>query len=82
MGPTHDPAAEPRTRSASTSAKTARRRHSAKAGTPTMGGALILVAIVVATLLWADLAQPLRLDRAAGHAGVRRDRLGWTTTRS
>ncbi|MCM2311215.1 MAG: phospho-N-acetylmuramoyl-pentapeptide-transferase [Steroidobacteraceae bacterium] len=30
--------------------------HLTKAGTPTMGGALILVAITVATLLWADLA--------------------------
>jgi phospho-N-acetylmuramoyl-pentapeptide-transferase len=30
--------------------------HLSKAGTPTMGGALILVAIVVGTLLWADLA--------------------------
>jgi phospho-N-acetylmuramoyl-pentapeptide-transferase len=29
--------------------------HLEKAGTPTMGGALILVAISVATLLWADL---------------------------
>lgn len=29
--------------------------HLPKAGTPTMGGALILVAIVVSTLLWADL---------------------------
>ena len=29
--------------------------HLPKAGTPTMGGALILVAITVATLLWADL---------------------------
>ena len=29
--------------------------HLTKAGTPTMGGALILVAIVVATLLWGDL---------------------------
>ena len=29
--------------------------HLSKAGTPTMGGALILVAIVVATLLWGDL---------------------------
>ena len=29
--------------------------HLAKAGTPTMGGALILVAVAVATLLWADL---------------------------
>jgi phospho-N-acetylmuramoyl-pentapeptide-transferase len=30
--------------------------HLSKAGTPTMGGALILVAIAVGTLLWADLA--------------------------
>ncbi len=29
--------------------------HLPKAGTPTMGGALILVAIVASTLLWADL---------------------------
>jgi phospho-N-acetylmuramoyl-pentapeptide-transferase len=29
--------------------------HLSKAGTPTMGGALILVAIVAATLFWADL---------------------------
>jgi phospho-N-acetylmuramoyl-pentapeptide-transferase len=29
--------------------------HFAKAGTPTMGGALILFAIVVSTLLWSDL---------------------------
>jgi phospho-N-acetylmuramoyl-pentapeptide-transferase len=30
--------------------------HLIKAGTPTMGGALILIAIGIATLLWADLA--------------------------
>ncbi len=30
--------------------------HLTKAGTPTMGGALILVAITLATLLWADLS--------------------------
>ena len=30
--------------------------HFSKAGTPTMGGALILVAIAVSTLLWADLS--------------------------
>jgi len=29
--------------------------HLSKAGTPTMGGALILVAVSIATLLWADL---------------------------
>ena len=32
--------------------------HSVKAGTPTMGGSLILVAIALGTLLWADLANP------------------------
>jgi phospho-N-acetylmuramoyl-pentapeptide-transferase len=31
------------------------RSHLPKAGTPTMGGALIIVAIMVSTLLWADL---------------------------
>ena len=50
--------------------------HLAKAGTPTMGGALILVSIVVTTLLWGDLDQPLRLGRAARHARLRRRRLG------
>ena len=30
--------------------------HLSKAGTPTMGGALILVAVAIATLLWADLS--------------------------
>lgn len=29
--------------------------HLAKAGTPTMGGALILISVVIATLLWGDL---------------------------
>ncbi|HUF19566.1 MAG TPA: phospho-N-acetylmuramoyl-pentapeptide-transferase [Burkholderiales bacterium] len=33
--------------------------HLVKAGTPTMGGALILVAIVITTLLWADLTNHL-----------------------
>ena len=32
--------------------------HRAKAGTPTMGGLLILTAAVVPTLLWGDLANP------------------------
>lgn len=30
--------------------------HQSKAGTPTMGGALILIAIVVSTVLWTDLS--------------------------
>ncbi len=32
--------------------------HLVKAGTPTMGGALILVSVIVTTLLWADLGNP------------------------
>jgi len=33
--------------------------HAAKSGTPTMGGLLILNAILIATLFWADLTNPL-----------------------
>ncbi len=33
--------------------------HQKKGGTPTMGGVLICIAIVVPTLLWSDLANPL-----------------------
>jgi phospho-N-acetylmuramoyl-pentapeptide-transferase len=32
--------------------------HLSKAGTPTMGGALILIVIAITTILWADLANP------------------------
>ena len=32
--------------------------HQAKAGTPTMGGILIVVAIIVPTILWADIRNP------------------------
>ena len=32
--------------------------HLVKSGTPTMGGALILVAIAISTLLWSDLQNP------------------------
>src|SRR5216110_2901478 len=35
------------------------RSHLTKAGTPTMGGALILVSIVITTLLWGDLSNRL-----------------------
>ena len=49
--------------------------HQKKAGTPTMGGLLIVISIVVPTLLWADLRNPLRLDRAARPGRLRRDRI-------
>ncbi len=32
--------------------------HLSKAGTPTMGGVLILLAVLISTLLWGDLRQP------------------------
>src|SRR5579863_8145137 len=32
--------------------------HMKKAGTPTMGGILIIISIVIPTLLWADLRNP------------------------
>src|SRR5690606_39870516 len=38
--------------------------HLSKAGTPTMGGALILVAIFISTLLWADLSNRYEIGRA------------------
>jgi phospho-N-acetylmuramoyl-pentapeptide-transferase len=34
------------------------RSHQAKAGTPTMGGVLIVVSLIVSTLLWIDLTNP------------------------
>ena len=33
--------------------------HQSKAGTPTMGGLLVLLALVVSVLLWSDLTNPL-----------------------
>ena len=50
--------------------------HLAKAGTPTMGGALILVSIIGHDAAVGRPRQPLRLGRAAGDGGLRRDRLG------
>ncbi|HLW82334.1 MAG TPA: phospho-N-acetylmuramoyl-pentapeptide-transferase [Candidatus Acidoferrales bacterium] len=35
--------------------------HQVKAGTPTMGGVLIVIAIILPTLLWADLRSPYAL---------------------
>jgi phospho-N-acetylmuramoyl-pentapeptide-transferase len=48
-------------------------RHQTKAGTPTMGGVLIVVATVVPTLLWADLSNafvPLALLSMLAFASV------------
>ena len=43
--------------------------HLSKAGTPTMGGALILLCLLVPTILWADLTNPIVLATAALTAG-------------
>ena len=45
--------------------------HFVKAGTPTMGGLMILIAILVSTVAVGQSAQPLRLDRARRHARLR-----------
>ena len=48
-------------------------RHLVKRGTPTMGGVLILFAIAVPTLLWADLANPyvwVVLTTVVGFGGI------------
>ena len=49
--------------------------HLVKAGTPTMGGALIIASIAVATLLWADLRNRYVWLVLGVTARVRRDRL-------
>ncbi|HEY3233904.1 MAG TPA: phospho-N-acetylmuramoyl-pentapeptide-transferase [Polyangiaceae bacterium] len=43
--------------------------HHAKAGTPTMGGALILVSVLVPTILWADVKNTFVIATAAVTAG-------------
>ncbi|MCC6645391.1 MAG: phospho-N-acetylmuramoyl-pentapeptide-transferase [Polyangiaceae bacterium] len=43
--------------------------HRVKAGTPTMGGALILLSLLVPTFLWADMKNPFVLATAAVTAG-------------
>ena len=47
--------------------------HRAKAGTPTMGGILILASAILPTLFWADLANPfvwIAVTATAGCGGV------------
>ncbi len=43
--------------------------HLVKAGTPTMGGALILLCLLLPTILWADTSNPFVLTTAAVTAG-------------
>ena len=54
--------------------------HQKKAGTPTMGGVLIIISIVVPTLLWADLRISLRVDRHRRAAGLSAGSASWTIT--
>jgi len=52
--------------------------HLAKTGTPTMGGALILVSLAIATVLWADIGNRyvwIVLFTTLGYGVV-----GWVTT--
>ena len=53
--------------------------HRAKAGTPTMGGLLILTSALVPTLLWADLTNPFVWIGRARDRGVRRASASPTT---
>ena len=55
--------------------------HQKKAGTPTMGGVLIIISIVIPTLLWADLRNSYVWIAVLHAAGLRLDRLSWTITR-
>jgi phospho-N-acetylmuramoyl-pentapeptide-transferase len=50
--------------------------HLVKAGTPTMGGALILTSVAITTLLWGDLTNPYIWVVLADHPGRRLHRLG------
>ena len=50
--------------------------HLSKAGTPTMGGAMILMAMAISTLLWGGSEQSLRMAGAGRHTRLRRHRLG------
>ncbi len=49
--------------------------HYSKTGTPTMGGLMIIFATLTATLLWADLDNPLHLAVGPGDPGLRPHRL-------
>src|SRR5665213_1643304 len=47
--------------------------HQKKAGTPTMGGVLICIAVLVPTLLWSDLSNPfvwLAMGSTVAFAGI------------
>ena len=50
-------------------------RHRTKAGTPTMGGLVILAAVLVSTLLWSNLREPLRVGAGPRDRRARADRL-------
>ena len=54
--------------------------HRAKAGTPTMGGLLILAAALIPTLLWADLTNIYVWIAVRHDRGVRRASASSTTT--
>src|SRR5256885_4397812 len=49
--------------------------HLTKAGTPTMGGALVLLSILITTLLWGDLTNPFACAVLVVTLGLRA--IGW-----
>ena len=49
--------------------------HLKKSGTPTMGGVLIVIAILLPTVLWSDPANPFVWIAVCLHARLRRHRL-------
>jgi phospho-N-acetylmuramoyl-pentapeptide-transferase len=62
-------------RAASRSASDGPQSHFSKAGTPTMGGALILLTVLASVLLWGDLRNRYVWLVLAGDGRLRRDRL-------
>ncbi len=54
--------------------------HQSKAGTPTMGGVLIVGSTVIPTLLWGDLAERVRVARRVHHARIRQRSASSTIT--
>ena len=68
-------------RSARSFARRASESHFSKAGTPTMGGALILLALVISTVLWADPQNAMVWVVTCGHRR-RTASSGTSTTRT
>ena len=75
VGPGGDPPARPQLKGGQPIRKDGPQSHFSKAGTPTMGGALILLTMLASVLLWGDLRNRYVWLVLAVMVGVRRDRL-------